>query len=143
VKTIFTLLVICSFVGANAQKEPINTVIAASKEYHQALVKQNKDYINQRSDEALSYGHSNGWIQTKTDMVKDFETGRISYQSIKEDSITVHLNGNFASVRFVGDFTATNNGVKSDNHLKVLEVWVQGERGWILFSRQGYRLPYR
>jgi hypothetical protein len=143
VKTIFTLLVICSFVGANAQKEPIATVIATSKAYHQALVKQDKVFINQKSDEALSYGHSNGWIQTKTDMVKDFETGRLSYQSIKEDSISVTMNGNMASVRFVGDFTATNNGVKSDNHLKVLEVWVKKGKGWILFSRQGYRLPYR
>jgi hypothetical protein len=143
VKTIFTLLVICSFVGANAQKEPIATVIATSKAYHQALVKQDKVFINQKSDEQLSYGHSNGWIQTRTDMVKDFETGRISYQSIKEDSISVAINGNMASVRFVGDFTATNNGVKSDNHLKVLEVWVKKGTGWILFSRQGYRLPYR
>jgi hypothetical protein len=107
------------------------------------LVQQNKAFINQKTDEALSYGHSNGWIQTRTDMVKDFETGRISYQSIKEDSISVTMNGNIANVRFVGDFTATNNGVKSDNHLKVLEVWVKKGKSWILVSRQGYRLPYR
>jgi hypothetical protein len=142
VKTIFTLLVICTFVVAQAQSEE-SKVIATSKEFHQALVQQNKVSINQQTDKAISYGHSNGWIQNKTDLIKDFETGRISYQSIKEDSITVTMNGNMASVRFVGDFTATNNGVKSDNHLKVLEVWVKKGNRWILFSRQGYRVPYK
>jgi hypothetical protein len=141
VKTIFTLFVLCSFIVAGAQTEEAK-VIKASKDFHQALVSQNKVSLNQQTDKALSYGHSNGWIQSKGDLVGDFVSGKITYHSITEDSVSVSLNGNMASVRFNGVYVATNTGVKSENHLKVLEVWVKKGSRWILFSRQGFKPPY-
>jgi len=141
VKTIFTLLVLCSFVVASAQTEEAK-VIQASKDLHKALVSQNKASLNQITDKALSYGHSNGWIQTKATLVSDFESGRITYHSITEDSVSAAINGNLASVRFNGVYVATNNGVKSENRLKVLEVWVKKGNRWILFSRQGFKPPF-
>ena len=140
-KTIFTLLVLCSFVVASAQTEEAK-VIQASKDLHKALVSQNKASLNQITDKALSYGHSNGWIQTKATLVSDFESGRITYHSIVEDSVSATLNGTMASVRFNGVYVATNNGVKSENRLKVLEVWVKKGNRWILFSRQGFKPPF-
>ena len=109
------------------------------KEFHQALVKMNTVSINQQTDKALSYGHSNGWVQTKSDLIKDFETGYISYQSFKEDSITISMNGNIANVRFVADITATMNGTSNNYRLKVLEVWVKKGKRWVLFGRQAVR----
>jgi hypothetical protein len=141
VKTIFTLLVLCSFVVASAQTEEAK-VIKAVKEFHQSLVSKNKASLNQQTDKALSYGHSNGWIQSKAELVGDFESGRITYHSIKEDSLSVNLNGNMASVRFNGVYVATNSGVKSESHLKVLEVWVKKGTRWMLFSRQGFKPPF-
>lgn len=116
------------------EKKLINTV----KEFHQALVKKNTVSINQQTDKALSYGHSNGWVQTKTDIIKDFENGFISYQSFTEDSISVSMNGNIASVRFIADITATMNA-KATYHLKVLEVWVKKGKRWVLFARQAIK----
>ncbi|MGC4102266.1 nuclear transport factor 2 family protein [Ferruginibacter sp.] len=123
---------------ANAQTEEAK-LIATVKEFHTALVNKNTVSINQQTDKALSYGHSNGWVQTKTDIIKDFETGYISYQSFKEDSITVTLNGNMANVRFVADVAATLKGTASSFHLKVLEVWVKKGKRWMLFARQAVK----
>ena len=109
------------------------------KEFHQALVKMNTVSINQQTDKALSYGHSNGWVQTKADLIKDFETGYISYQSFKEDSITISMNDNMANVRFVADIAATMKGTAYNFHLKVLEVWVKKGKRWVLFGRQAVR----
>ena len=95
------------------------------KEFHQALVAKNTVSINQQTDKALSYGHSNGWIETKADMIKDLETGVISYQGFKEDSMTVTMNGNMANVRFLAEVSATLKGTASTFRLKVLEVWVK------------------
>lgn len=140
-KTIFTLLVLCSFVVARAQSEEAK-VIKASKDFHQALVSKNKVTLNRETDKALSYGHSNGWIQTQAQLIGDFESGRITYHSIKEDSVSASINGNMASVRFNGVYVATNSGVKSESHLKVLEVYVKKGNQWILFSRQGFKPPF-
>lgn len=112
----------------------------ALKEFHQALVKKNTISINQQTDKALSYGHSNGWVETKNDMIKNLETGYTSYKSIKEDSLQITMNGNMANARFVGDYEVSlNGGNVVIYHLKVLEVWVKKGNRWILFARQAVR----
>ena len=111
----------------------------ALKELHQALVTKNTGSINLQTDKALSYGHSNGWVETKADMIKNLETGYVDYHSIKEDSIQVVVSGNMAHARFVGDYKVTVNGNSNTFHLKVLEVWVKKRERWVLFARQAVR----
>ncbi len=113
----------------------INTI----KEFHQALVKKNTISINQQTDKALSYGHSNGWVENKADIIKNLETEYISYQSYTEDSITVAINGVMANVRFIADITATMKNATNTYHLKVLEVWVKKGKRWVLFARQAVK----
>ena len=114
-------------------------LIKTVKEFHQTLVNKNTVSINQQTDKVLSYGHSNGWVQTKADLIKDFETGYISYISIVEDSITVAMSGNMANVRFISDITAVFKGTTSNFRLKVLEVWVKKGKRWVLFARQAVK----
>jgi hypothetical protein len=137
----FLLTIILFFVSfvAFAQTTDEEKLTATVKEFHQALVKKNTISINQQTDKALSYGHSNGWVENKADIIKDLETGYISYQSYKEDSITVAMNGNMANVRFVADITATMKEATNTYHLKVLEVWVKKGKRWVLFARQAVK----
>jgi len=138
-KRIFLLLlVVFNFVFADAQTEE-EKLTAALKEFHQALVNKNTVSINQQTDKALSYGHSNGWVETKADVIKDLETGYIVYHSFKEDSLKITINESIANARFVADVRATMNGNDTNVHLKVLEVWVKKGKRWILFARQGVR----
>ena len=125
-----------SFVNAQTDEEKLTATV---KEFHQALVNKNTVSINQQTDKVLSYGHSNGWVQTKTDLIKDFETGYISYQNFKEDSITVAINGNMANVRFKANIIATMKETTNTYNLKVLEVWVKKSNRWVLFARQAVK----
>jgi hypothetical protein len=136
-KIVFVLFLFSSMIaGAQTEKDKLTTTM---KEFHQAMVQKNSTVMNQHMDEALSFGHSNGWIQTKTDMVKDFESGLISYQSIKEDSVQVAISGDAANIRFLADINVTLRGNTSNTHIKVLEVWVKRSNRWILFARQAVR----
>ena len=124
-------------VFAQADVEKLTVTV---KEFHQALVSKNTVSLSQQTDKALSYGHSNGWVENKNDMIKNLETGYTKYYSIKEDSLTVLINGNLAHARFVGDYTVSMNGGTSVTfHLKVLEVWVKKGKRWLLFARQAVR----
>lgn len=125
-----------AFASAQTDEEKLTTTL---KEFHQALVNKNTVSINQQTDKALSYGHSNGWVETKTALIKNLETGYISYQAYKEDSITVLINGTMANVRFVADITATMKETRSNFHLKVLEVWAKKGKRWVLFARQAIK----
>lgn len=140
-KFILTILSSLFFAGVFAQTVEDAKLITTVKEFHQALVTKNTVSLNQQTDKALSYGHSNGWVQSKKDLIKDFERGFISYQSFKEDSITVLINDNVANVRFVADIKATLGGITTVNNynLKVLEVWVKKGKRWVLFARQAVK----
>ncbi len=137
------LLFIISFftvsIAGVAQISDELKLTATVKEFHQSLVKKNTISLNQQTDKALSYGHSNGWVETKVDLIKDLETGYISYQQYKEDSIKIIMNGTMANVRFLADITATQKGVTNSFHLNVLEVWVKKSNRWILFARQAVK----
>ncbi|HNR17123.1 MAG TPA: nuclear transport factor 2 family protein [Chitinophagaceae bacterium] len=131
------LLVNVVFVNAQTAEEKLATTL---KKFHQALVEKNTVSINQQTDKVLSYGHSNGWVETKTEFIKNLETGYTSYKSIKEDSLQIAINGTVAHARFVGDYEVSLNGGNAVvYHLKVLEVWVRKGKRWLLFARQAVK----
>ena len=132
----FLFITVCC--SAQTDEGKLTTTL---KEFHQALVNKNTVSINQQTDKALSYGHSNGWVETKDDMIKDLETGYIVYHSYKEDSLNIVINGNMANARFVADVNATMKGNTVSFHLKVLEVWVKKGKRWVLFGRQAVKTP--
>jgi hypothetical protein len=137
-KKLLAIVLLLNVVFANAQTDE-EKLTSTLKEFHQSLVKKNTVSINQQTDKAMSYGHSNGWVETKTEMIKNLETGYMNYNSYKEDSIQVVINGNMAHARFVADIAATLNGKDGNFHLKVLEVWVKKGKRWLLFARQAVR----
>ncbi len=130
----FSLVLACCCAQTDVDKLTVTL-----KGFHQTLVKRNIVSINQQTDKALSYGHSNGWVETKTDMLKNLERGYLIYHDIKEDSLLVIVNGNVANARFTADISATLNGKSSSFHLKVLEVWVKKGNRWLLFARQAVK----
>jgi len=139
-KVLFTILFfVIGFTGFGQSTDEIK-LIQTMKEFHLALVKKNTVSINQQTDKALTYGHSNGWVETKSEMIKNLESGYIAYQSYKEDSISISLNGNVASARFIADINATLNSKASFYHLKVLEVWLKKGNRWVLFARQAIKI---
>jgi Domain of unknown function (DUF4440) len=137
-KQIVTILFLFSVVYSYAQTDE-DKLKLTMKEFHQALVNRNTVSINQQADKALSYGHSNGWVETKTEMMKNLETGFIIYHGYREDSLTISINDKMANVRFIADIDATLKGTKATYHLKVLEVWVKKSKRWVLFARQAVK----
>ena len=137
-KKSLTILFLFLVAFANAQTDE-EKLIGTVKEFHQALVSKNTVSINQQTDKALSYGHSNGWVETKVEMMKNLETGYLNYQSYKEDSIAIVINNNMANVRFIADIEVTLKETRGNYHLKVLEVWVKKSKRWVLFARQAVK----
>ena len=138
-KLFFTILCCCIGMVTMAQKEDEQKLITTLKELHQAMVKKNTVSINQQTDKALFYGHSNGWVETKTEVIKNLETGKIQYESYKEDSIVISMNGNMANARFNASIKVTMDKATNIYQLKVLEVWVKKGSRWILFARQAVK----
>ncbi|MBN8686883.1 MAG: DUF4440 domain-containing protein [Chitinophagales bacterium] len=133
---VIALLLVSAFATAQTDEAKLTTTL---KEFHQALVTKNTVSINQQTDKALSYGHSNGWVETKKELIEHLENGYMEYNSFREDSIKVEVNGNVAHARFIADINATMSGKEFNFQLRVLEVWVKKGKRWVLFARQAVR----
>ncbi|MDO9376155.1 MAG: nuclear transport factor 2 family protein [Bacteroidota bacterium] len=127
-----------STVLVKAQTEN-DKLVSTIKGFHQSLVAKNITSINQQTDKALSYGHSNGWVETKTELMKNLESGSMKYESYIEDSLVISLNGNVANARFSAGISATKDGKNNLFQLYVLEVWVKKGNRWLLFARQAVK----
>ncbi len=140
-KQTLTILSLFLTIAVSAQLKPADSLklIAASKEFHQHLITANTASINQITDKALSYGHSNGWVESKAEMLNNLKTKYITYISYAEDSISVTSNGNIANLRYRASIEATLKGVAATYYLHVLEVWIKKGNRWVLFSRQSVK----
>ena len=89
----------------------------------------------------VSYGHSNGWVQTKNDLWNDFVSGKLVYKKIENSSITIAaINKSWATVRTNTSAEGTVNDKSFNLTLHVLQVWMKTNKGWQLMARQSAKL---
>lgn len=138
-KSIIFLFFILFATDSFSQTSDEVKLVNAVKDFHLALVRKNTISINQQTDKALTYGHSNGWVETKIELMNHLETGKMVYKTFTEDSLQVQMNGNMANVRFNAIINGELNGIPGTYNLKVLEVWVKKGNRWLLFARQGIK----
>ncbi|MBX2930803.1 MAG: hypothetical protein KF781_02515 [Chitinophagaceae bacterium] len=120
-----------------AQKKD-SILIKESQNLHQMIVR-NDIGLKNKLDNALSYGHSNGWIENKEQMLQNLSSKYIVYNSIVEDSMQQHISKRIAYVRFVANFDVTLKSKQNIFRLKVVEVWKKKKGVWKLFVRQAVK----
>lgn len=98
-----------------------------------SLMENNNSKILELFSDDVSFGHSNGWIQNKDDFKKDFESGKVKYQSVKQTELKeFKIKNKFANVRRI---IAVKGLYKSDEFemkLSVLEFWIRQKGMWKL-----------
>jgi len=134
-------------------------VLRNALDYHQALVKRDLKAIKHRTSTYLSYGHSNGWIESQADQLRNIETGYLIYHSYVEDSMTISyrydddLEATFSSqatkiipqiqLDFIAVIDVSLQGKRNTYRLKVTEVWAPipgGGKGCHLICRKASKL---
>jgi ketosteroid isomerase-like protein len=128
---------LATILHAQGQSDKIKSSMQA---FHQALVKKDAQSIDNFTHASLSYGHSNGWLESKKELMDHNASGYLVYQSFKEDSIRVTTAGKVSYVRFVADIRSSMDGAApKDIRLKVVEVWVMDKKDWKILVRQAVR----
>jgi Domain of unknown function (DUF4440) len=102
-------------------------------------VNKNIDSLKFALDERLSYVHSNGWMQTKKELIEDLLSGKLTYVSIEVTRDSIRSYPKSAVVTGRGKFVATVNGVSNTYDLTYTETYVLQKREWKLASRHASR----
>lgn len=142
-KIILTFLVFC-LMGSSlslAQSADEKAVSAAVEKLRKAMVDSDLAGLRSLAAEELSYGHSNGLVENKTEFVDQFATGKSDFVNITLSDQTVKIVGDAAIVRHRLIADTNNNKVAGKVDILILLVWQKQKGEWKLLARQAARIP--
>lgn len=132
------LQVILFFVyGVAFAQQTEEGVRKAAYAYNQAMIAADTPVLKKMLHPKLSYGHSNGWIETRSEQMANLYNGTIKYHKIDQPQLQVIMNGKTATVRGNGIFDVD---YKNTEHmifdLHVMQTWVWEDGRWQMLNRQ-------
>jgi len=102
-----------------------------------ALLQKDEMVLQTVLHKEASYGHSNGWIQSKSDILNDFKSGKLTYNKIENNSSAiVTISKKYATVKTNTNAEGVVNGTAFKLTLHIMQFWVKTKKGWQLIARQ-------
>jgi len=108
-------------------------------ELNTALLQKDSISLKRLLHPAVTYGHSNGWIEDRQEVIHDLYNGKLVYEQIKASEVRIVTAGHTATVRVKNEVAVSFNGTGIKLKLEVLQVWVYQHR-WQLLSRQSVKI---
>lgn len=113
----------------------------AMQKLDKALLQKDEVVLKSVLHNDLSYGHSNGWIQSKDDILNDFKSGKLTYNNLENNSSAiVRINKKYATVKTNTNAEGSVNGTAFKLTLHVMQFWIKTKKGWQLIARQSAKL---
>ncbi len=90
----------------------------------------------------LSYGHSNGRRDTKTEFLQSLDGAKIIYEGITyEDRQLTPLAPGLAMITARARMKLVNEGARQEFTLRILAIWREESGNWRLLAYQSARVP--
>ena len=135
-KLLFGSLVLFLFTTSFAQIDSIG-LRNSMQQLDNALLQKNEAVLKSVLHKDLGFGHSNGWIQTKTDILNDFTNGKLTYNKFENNSSAiVTISKKYATVKTNTNAEGVVNGTAFKLTLHIMQVWIKTKKGWELIARQ-------
>lgn len=106
-----------------------------------ALLERDSVSLNSLLHRDLSYGHSNGWTESKQEVIHDLYNGTLVYQQITpETKPIVRIYDKTGIVRETIKVTVVVEGKTMTLKLQVLQTWIKEGKEWKLLARQSVKV---
>jgi hypothetical protein len=139
-KLLFGSLVLFLFNSSFAQIDSVG-LKNAMQQLDKALLQKDETVLKSVLHKDLSYGHSNGWIQSKSDILNDFTSGKLTYSKIENNSSAIIvINKDYATVKTNTNAEGVVNGTAFKLTLHIMQFWIKTKKGWQLIARQSAKL---
>ena len=106
-----------------------------------ALLEADKAKLEQVASAQISYGHSDGRVETKEQFVNGVMTRKQRVKSLEFPELKVAVVGNAAIARHIYLAESELEGKQTTTKIGALQVWQKQDGAWKLLARQGFRLP--
>ena len=111
----------------------------AIEHFRQAMVERRADWILSDTDSHLTFGHSNGVVQTREEFAKVVSSGAEIFKRVDITNRRLTVSGNTAIERHHFSADIIYNGRLRNFELEVVEVWQKSDR-WRLIARQASKI---
>ena len=89
----------------------------------------------------LSYGHSDGRVETKDQFITAVQNRKATVKSLAFPELKIAVVGNSAVARHIYLAESELEGKTTHTRIGALQVWQKQDGAWKLLARQGFRLP--
>jgi ketosteroid isomerase-like protein len=97
--------------------------------------------LDQVTASQVSYGHSDGRVETKEQFITAVLNRKQKVKSLAFPEMKVAVVGNNAIVRHIYLSESELEGKATTTRIGALQLWQKQDGGWKLLARQGFRLP--
>jgi len=133
------MLLLLVTTGYGQSKEELAASAQLDK-LNKAMVDKNLAALEDIYHAKMWYGHSNGRLDDKQAAIRDVMEGPVDFITLEATDRKIQVVDKNATIRFIFDAKATNNGQEQTIRIGVLTVWKKEKSGWKLFARQAYKL---
>jgi len=133
-----TALSLSSAVAAQSSAE--SAIAQAVEAFRNAMLKADRSQFEALCADQLSYGHSAGRIETKSQFIDGATSGRSAWKFITLTDQSQQIVGNTAIARHILTGETERDGKINPVKIGVLMVWHKPDGHWKLLARQAYKL---
>jgi len=134
-----TLLLLPTFAPLAAAQDARQEILAADDRRFAAMVQGDQAALDGLLADDLTYTHSSGQLETKTQFLESLRSGKLRYLSAEPADREVRLYGDVAVVTGRATVKASMDGKELLLPLRFTEVWVKRGGAWKLAAWQSTR----
>ncbi len=135
-KLLIPIIALVMNVYGTSQKE----VEKAVEELRLLMVTPDQKSLESLAHDELTYGHSNGKVESKEEFVHTLVSGRSDFLKITLKDQKIVVTGNTAVVRHTLEADTFDGGVANSIRLHIVLVWAKEKNSWKLITRQAVKL---
>lgn len=137
----FLLFSLVLFISSLVIAQDTVALKKATASLNDALLKKDTAVLKLLLHNNIAYGHSNGWLQSKKEVIGDFANGKIEYTLIEQVGAEQYAIHNKAiAVNSITKVAGVVNGNAFNMNLQVLQVWKKIKKQWVLIARQSVKV---
>ena len=134
-------LLLGGFTSADAASADEAAVTENVEVLRRAIFEADKARLDQVAAPQISYGHSDGRVETKEQFINGVMTRKQTVKSLAFPELKVSVVGDAAIARHIYLAESELDGKQTTTKIGALQVWQKQNGGWKLLARQGFRLP--
>lgn len=125
---------------AAAQSSEPAAVARAVDALNKAMLEADRRALDALIADALSYGHSDGRVETKAQFVDVVANRQTVYKTISVSDQSITVTDDEAIVRHIFAVETESGGRPGQARVGVLQVWRKEGDRWRLLARQAFRI---